>query len=70
MLREELRAADAAAHWAYLTATIGHFGRLAAGLTPAEQRAVAAALAERLAPLRREGELRLARAIVLVSGRR
>ena len=70
VLRDELHAADAAAHWAYLTATIGHFGRLAARLTPAEQRAVDDALAERLAPLRRDGELRLGRAIVLVSGRR
>lgn len=70
VLRDELQAPDAAAHWAHLTATIGHFSRLAAALTPEQQRALHAALAERLAPLHRDGELRLGRAMVLVSGRR
>lgn len=70
VLREELHAADATGHWAYLTGTIGHYSRLAAALTPDEREALGDALADRLAPFRREGELRLGRAIVLVSGRR
>jgi SAM-dependent methyltransferase len=70
VIRDELRAADAAAHWAHLTATIGHYRRLAKGLTADEERALAAALTARLAPYRDRGGLRLGRAIVLVSGRR
>ena len=70
VLRDELTAADAAGHWAYLTATIGHFSRLSAALTPDEQRSLHAALTDRLAPLHRDGELHLGRAMVLVSGRR
>ena len=70
VLRDELHAADAAAHWAYLTGTIGHYSRLAAALTADERTALSDALADRLAPFRRDGELRLGRAIVLVSGRR
>lgn len=70
VLRDEVRAADAAGHWAFLTATIGHYSRLAAALTPDEQAALSDALAERLAPFGRNGELHLGRAIVLVSGRR
>jgi SAM-dependent methyltransferase len=70
VLREDLHAADAAAHWAYLTGTIGHYSRLAAALTADERTALSDALADRLAPFRCDGELRLGRAIVLVSGRR
>ncbi|HEY2789254.1 MAG TPA: class I SAM-dependent methyltransferase [Gaiellales bacterium] len=70
VVRDELHAPDAAAHWAYLTATIGHFSRLAAALSPDEQRSLHAELADRLAPLRRDGELRLGRAMVLVNARR
>jgi hypothetical protein len=70
VLRDELHAAAAAAHWTYLTGTIGHYSRLAAALTADERTALSDALADRLAPFRRDGELRLSRAIVLVSGRR
>lgn len=70
VLRDDLHTADAAGHWAFLTATIGHYSRLASALTPYERTALDGALAERLAPFRHDGELRLGRAIVLVSGRR
>ena len=70
VLRDEVVAADAAGHWAFLTGAIGHYSRLAAALTPDEQAAVDDALSERLTPFGRSGQLHLGRAIVLVSGRR
>jgi ubiquinone/menaquinone biosynthesis C-methylase UbiE len=67
-LRDEVAAVDATAHWEALTATIGHYRRLEATLTPAERAQLHAELARRLEPLRREGELRLGRAMVIVRG--
>jgi SAM-dependent methyltransferase len=67
VLRDEVRAPDAPAHWAHLTGTIGHYRRLAAGLEPAEAGRLAAELAERLEPFRRDGGLCLGRAMVLVT---
>jgi ubiquinone/menaquinone biosynthesis C-methylase UbiE len=70
VLRDEVTAADAAAHWESLTASIGHYRRLDADLTPAQRDRLQAELARRLEPLRRDGELRLGRAMVIVRGRR
>ena len=70
VLRDEVHAADAAAHWEHLTATIGHYRRLDAALTPGRAAACSDALADGSTPLRRDGELRLGRAMVLVRGRR
>ena len=70
VLQDDVRAADAAGHWAFLTATIGHYTRLAAALAPDERESLARVLERRLARFRRDGELRLPRAMVLVTGRR
>jgi ubiquinone/menaquinone biosynthesis C-methylase UbiE len=70
VLRDEVQAPDAAAHWAFLSATIGHYTRLTATLTAEEREALGVALAGRLERFRRDGELHLGRAIVLVSARR
>jgi ubiquinone/menaquinone biosynthesis C-methylase UbiE len=70
VLRDEVAAVDAAAHWESLTGSIGHYRRLDAALTPAVRDRLQAALAQRLEPLRRDGELRLGRAMVIVRGRR
>jgi SAM-dependent methyltransferase len=68
VLRDQVAAVDAAAHWRSLTASIGHYRRIDAALTPAERAHLHAELAERLEPLRRDGELRLGRAMVIVRG--
>jgi hypothetical protein len=70
VLRDEVTAADAAAHWESLRASIGHYRRLDAALTPAERGRLQSALAQRLEPLRRQGKLRLGRAMVIVHGLR
>jgi SAM-dependent methyltransferase len=70
VLHDEVTAGDAAAHWESLTASIGHYRRLEAALTPAERGRLQTALAQRLEPLRRDGELRLGRAMVIVRGLR
>jgi SAM-dependent methyltransferase len=70
VLNDEVRAADAAGHWAHLTETIGHYTRLAAALSPAEGESLAGVLERRLARFRAGDELLLPRAMVLVTGRR
>ncbi len=70
VLRDEVTAVDAAAHWESLRASIGHYRRLEAALTPAERACLQTTLAQRLDPLRRDGELRLGRTMVVVRGRR
>ena len=64
VIRDELRPPSAADHWRDLTASIGHFARLAETLSPAEEAAVVAELERRIGP---PGGIRLARTLVLVS---
>jgi SAM-dependent methyltransferase len=64
VIRDELRPPSAAGHWRDLTASIGHFARLAETLSPAEEAAVVAELERRIGP---PGGIRLARSLVLVS---
>ncbi|HEY7258255.1 MAG TPA: class I SAM-dependent methyltransferase [Gaiellales bacterium] len=66
VLRDELEPGSAAEHWRDLTATIGHFTRLAASVSPAEEAAVVAELDCRLGH-RGPGGLRIPRALVLVT---
>jgi ubiquinone/menaquinone biosynthesis C-methylase UbiE len=67
VLRDELRPASAADHWRYLVGSIGHFRRLAATLSPAEEQAVIAELERRVgAP----GSIRLGRSLVIATARR
>ncbi len=70
VLRDEVAAVDTAAHWEALTGSIGHYRRLDATLTPAERARLHAELGQRLEPLRRDGKLRLGRAMVIVRGLR
>jgi ubiquinone/menaquinone biosynthesis C-methylase UbiE len=70
VLRDEIAAADAEAHWRDLTGRIGHYTRLDAALTPEERGLVTAVLARRLAPFHANTGLRLPRAMVIVSARR
>lgn len=67
VLADDVAAADAAAHWAHLVATNGHFARLDAALTDPERAALAAELERRLATYRSARGLRLPRAMVVVS---
>ena len=69
VLRDELAPGSAAELWHDLTATIGHFTRLAETLSPAEEAAVIAELGRRLG----EGgpqDLRIGRALVVVTAHR
>jgi SAM-dependent methyltransferase len=70
VLRDEVAAADAAAHWRDLAGRIGHYTRLDAELRPSERERVTDALARRLAPFQADAGLRLPRAMVVVSARR
>jgi SAM-dependent methyltransferase len=70
VLRDEVRAADAEAHWRDLAGRIGHYTRLDAAITPAERQHVTDVLARRLAPFHADAGLRLPRAMVVVSARR
>jgi SAM-dependent methyltransferase len=70
VLADAVTAADAAAHWAYLVAANGHYTRLDASLSGEERTAVMAELTLRLEPYRAGGELRLPRAMVVVSALR
>lgn len=70
VLADDVAAADAAAHWAHLAATNGHFTRLDAALSERERAAVADELGRRLEPYRAGPGLRLPRAMVLVSALR
>ena len=64
VIRDELRPPSAADHWRDLTASIGHFARLAEALSPADEAAVVAELERRIGT---PGGIRLARTLVLVS---
>jgi SAM-dependent methyltransferase len=68
VLRDEVRAGSAAEHWAELTASIGHFTRLAETLSPSEEAAVVADLEQRLGDGGPAG-LRIGRALVVVTAR-
>jgi SAM-dependent methyltransferase len=70
VLRDELRVADAEAHWRDLAGRIGHYTRLDAALAPDERQRVADVFARRLAPFHADAGLRLPRAMVVVSARR
>jgi SAM-dependent methyltransferase len=70
VLRDEVAAADAGAHWRDLARRIGHYARLDAALSAAERQRVAGVLAGRLAPFHANTGLRLPRALVIVSARR
>lgn len=70
VLRDDVPAADAEAHWRGLVARIGHYTRLDAAITPDERARVVDVLARRLAPFHAETGLRLPRAMVIVSARR
>jgi SAM-dependent methyltransferase len=70
VLRDEVPAADAEAHWRDLAGRIGHYTRLDAALAPEERQRVADALTRRLAPFHADAGLRLPRAMVIVSARR
>ena len=66
VVRDELSPRSAAEHWRGLTGQIGHFSRLAAELTPAEEEAVLAEVERRLGD---GGSLRLGRSVVVVTAR-
>jgi SAM-dependent methyltransferase len=70
VLRDDVSAADAGAHWRELVARIGHYTRLDAAITPGERARVLEILGRRLAPFHAEAGLRLPRAMVIVSARR
>lgn len=70
VLRDEVVAADADAHWRDLAGRIGHYTRLDAALTPAERGRVAGILARRLAPFHAGAGLRLPRSMVILGARR
>lgn len=70
VLRDELPAPSAAAHWQDLTERIGRFRRLAAALAEDEAAAVVAELERRLEPYRSGAEILLPRAMLLVTARR
>jgi SAM-dependent methyltransferase len=70
VVRDEVPAADAEAHWRHLAGRIGHYTRLDAALAPEERRRVVDALARRLAPFHADAGLRLPRAMLIVSARR
>ena len=70
VLRDDVPAADAEAHWRGLVSGIGHYTRLDAAITPGERAHVVDVLGRRLAPFRAETGLRLPRAMVIVSARR
>jgi SAM-dependent methyltransferase len=64
VIRDELRPPSAADHWRELTATIGHFARLAETLSPSEEAAVVGELERRIgAP----GSVRVARTLLLAT---
>jgi SAM-dependent methyltransferase len=67
VVADELAPGSAADHWRSLTEQIGHFARLAAELTPAEEAAVVAELERRLGS--GADGLRLGRSLVLVTAR-
>ena len=64
VLRDELRPQSAAEHWRDLTASIGHFARLAETLSPAEEKAVVAELERRIGA---SGGIRMARTLLLAT---
>jgi hypothetical protein len=64
VIRDELRPPSAADHWRELTATIGHFARLAETLSPAEEAAIVAELERRIGA---SGSIRLPRTLLLVT---
>jgi SAM-dependent methyltransferase len=68
-LRDEVPAASAADHWRELAATIGHYRRLNEALDPHQQAALVDALDRRLEPYRRDGALRIPRAMVVAVAR-
>jgi len=70
VLRDDVPAADAEAHWRGLVSTIGHYTRLDAAITPDERARVVDVLGRRLAPFRAGTGPRLPRAMVIVSARR
>jgi len=70
VLRDSVRAADAAAHWRDMAARIGHYARIDAALTPGQRERVMQALGRRLERFHDEAGLRLPRAMVIVSARR
>jgi SAM-dependent methyltransferase len=70
VVRDEVLAGDAGAHWRDLAGRIGHYTRLDAQLAPAQRARVAGVLARRLAPFHADAGLRLPRAMVVVSARR
>jgi SAM-dependent methyltransferase len=70
VLRDEVAAPDAGAHWRDLAGRIGHYTRLDAALSAAEREQITGVLARRLAPFRSQTGLRLPRALVIVSARR
>jgi SAM-dependent methyltransferase len=70
VLRDEVSATDAGAHWHDLAGRIGHYARLDAALSAADRERVAGVLAGRLAPFHADPGLRLPRALVIVNARR
>jgi ubiquinone/menaquinone biosynthesis C-methylase UbiE len=70
VVRDELAAADADAHWRDLAGRIGHYTRLDAALTAGERGLLEGVLERRLAPFGGDAGLRLARAMVVVRARR
>jgi SAM-dependent methyltransferase len=69
IVADALHPASAAAHWADLAGRVGHFRRLDGELEEAERARLLEAVARRLEPFRRDGELELARTMVVVAGR-
>lgn len=67
VIRDELRPSSAADHWRDLVGSIGHFRRLAATLSPAEEQAVIAEVERRIGP---RGSVRLERSLVVATARR
>jgi SAM-dependent methyltransferase len=70
VLADTVSAEDAAAHWTALAETNGHFRRLDAGLSAQERTAVLAELSRRLSAFHTADELRLPRAMTVVSALR
>ncbi len=68
-LRDEVAAGSAEEHWRELAATIGHYRRLDEVLDPGQRAALLAALDRRLEPYRRDGALRMPRAMVVAASR-
>ena len=68
-LRDEVAAGSAEEHWRELAATIGHYRRLNEVLDAGQRAALLAALDRRLEPYRRDGALRMPRAMVVAASR-